>query len=355
MEIIEYEIQQDDTLASIAEKHNITVEELVNFHNQHCGITQQIIGNEIPFHVMLILINDFINEDISESNTNVQIAHDYQARYRCEQSVMTYVGDIMMNHADTKREFFVNKYQENGESLVKVELIENIIETYPEQMNEAVELMSDIDLIACNLETGLDSHSGKIKYIKNYNEVLEKWKRHKNNLASKYSYLRNPTSSNDLKTFITIYDDIFNHQEKLISWVNTKMFFDLFFDKYLVTNKKLTDDFKRTAYSQLFEGLPVQLNFRQDIIDETPETINLRKVSEMQDGGYDIDSFKKIYTEKFLPLVKYKFSEFKLSCRENSTYDLVDRWITKSDVTIIEEIKNNVKIMITYKLTKIEA
>ena len=41
--------------------------------------------------------------------------------------------------------------------------------------------------------------------------------------------------------------------------------------------------------------------------------------------------------------------------RENSTYDLVDRWITKSDVTIIEEIKNNVKIMITYKLTKIEA
>ena len=353
MEIIEYQIQQVDTLESIAEKYNITVEELVDYHNQYCGITQQIIGNKVPVHVISLLIkkekvsNEVLAEDITGDNS--------YARYRCEQSVMTYVGDIMMNHADTKREFFVNKYQENGESLVKVELIENIIETYPEQMNEAVELMSDIDLIACNLLTGLDSHTGKIKNIKNHNEVLEKWKIHKNNLTSKYSYLRNPTSSNDLKTFITIYDDIFKHQEKLISWVNTKMFFDLFFDKYLVTNKGLTDSFKRTAYSQLFEGLPVQLNFRQDIIGETPQSINLRKVSEMQDGGYDIDSFKKIYTEKFLPLVKYKFSEFKLSCRENSTYDLVDRWITKSDVTIIEEIKNNVKIMITYKLTKIEA
>ncbi len=353
MEIIEYQIQQVDTLESIAEKYNITVEELVDYHNQYCGITQQIIGNKVPVHVISLLIkkekvsNEVLAEDIT--------GDDSHARYRCEQSVMTYVGDIMMNHADTKREFFVNKYQENGESLVKVELIENIIETYPEQMNEAVELMSDIDLIACNLLTDLDFRSGKIKNIKNHNEVLEKWKIHKNNLTEKYSYLRNPTSSNDLKNFINIYDDIFKHQEKLISWVNTKMFFDLFFDKYLVSNKGLFDPFTRTAYSQLFEGLPVQLNFRQDIIGETPQTINLRKVSEMQDGGYDIESFKKIYTEKFLPLVKYKFSEFKLSCRENSTYDLVDRWITKSDVTIIEEIKNNVKIMITYKLTKIEA
>lgn len=355
MEIIEYKIKKGDTLESIAEEYNISVEELVNFHNKNCGITQQIIGKEIPFHVTVLLINGSMHEDISESNAINNSADTSFARYRCEQSVMTYVGDIMMNHADTKREFFVNKYQENGESLVKVELIENIIETYPEQMNEAVELMSDIDLIACNLLAGLDFDTGKIKNIKNHNEVLEKWKIHKNNLASKYSYLRNPTSSNDLKTFINIYDDIFKHQEKLISWVNTKMFFDLFFDKYLVSNKGLFDPFTRTAYSQLFEGLPVQLNFRQDIIGETPQTINLRKVSEMQDGGYDIESFKKIYTEKFLPLVKYKFSEFKLSCRENSTYDLVDRWITKSDVTIIEEIKNNVKIMITYKLTKIEA
>ena len=351
MEIIQYEIQQGDTLKLIAEKYNLTVKELVDFHNQQCGITQQIIGDKIPIHVISLLIKKENNEVEAEDI----IGDDSHARYRCEQSVMTYVGDIMMNHADTKREFFVNKYQENGESLVKVELIENIIETYPEQMNEAVELMSDIDLIACNLLTDLDFRSGKIKNIKNHNEVLEKWKIHKNNLTEKYSYLRNPTSSNDLKNFINIYDDIFKHQEKLISWVNTKMFFDLFFDKYLVSNKGLFDPFTRTAYSQLFEGLPVQLNFRQDIIGETPQTINLRKVSEMQDGGYDIDSFKKIYTEKFLPLVKYKFSEFKLSCRENSTYDLVDRWITKSDVTIIEEIKNNVKIMITYKLTKIEA
>ena len=57
MEIIQYEIQQGDTLKSIAEKYNLTVKELVDFHNQNCGITQQIIGSEIPFHINSISIN----------------------------------------------------------------------------------------------------------------------------------------------------------------------------------------------------------------------------------------------------------------------------------------------------------
>ena len=58
MEIIEYQIQQVDTLESIAEKYNITVEELVDYHNQHCGITQQILGDKIPINVNLIFLRN---------------------------------------------------------------------------------------------------------------------------------------------------------------------------------------------------------------------------------------------------------------------------------------------------------
>lgn len=353
MEILEYKIQKGDTLESIAEMHGISVKELVDFHNRNCGATQQILWNKIPIHVTLLFINKKENSN-EPIETNYFPDDESTARYRCEQSVMTYIGEIMMNHVDTKREFLVNKYQQDNQAFVKVKLVENIIETYPEQMREAVDLLVDIDLIACNLLSTIDFKSGKIKKIQNHQEILDKWIKHRESIQSKYSYLRNPTTKSDLDRFISTTDEIFNNHDKLVSWVNTKMFFDLFFDKYLVTNKGLTDSFTKTAYSQLFEGLPVKLNFRQDIIGESPDAINLRKVSEMVEGGFDSSTFKKIYNTKFLPLVKYKFSEFRLSYRENTMYDLQNRWITNSDVTIIEEIKNNIRIMISYKIYKIE-
>lgn len=352
MRILEYEIKDVDTLESISKQYNQSVEEIINFHNQNCGITQQIIGNAFPVYLKFLYLN---TSPSTKSDQEEQIFKgESSARYRCEQSVMTYIGGMLINHIDTKREFLVDKFQKNDERFVNTKLVENLMNSYPEEMKEAVDLVSDIDLLACNLQVALNKETGKIDKIINHNKIVENWKLHKENLKSKYGFLRNSETKENLQLFLQTNDEIFLNEGKLKEWVNNKMFFDLFFDKYLVSNENLFGPFKKDLYSQLFEGKPIPFEFRQDIITETQNTINVRKVGEMMKDKVNIASLEEIYDIKFKPLVNYQFSEFKFSYRENSTYDLENTWITASDVTIIEEIKNNVRLMISYKLTKIE-
>lgn len=352
MEFIKYEIKKGDTLRSIAEDLQISVKEMLKFHNLNCGVTQQIIENNIPLNVKYIYLE--IKDDAESKEEKVVKSVELDARYRCEQSVITYVGGIMVNHIDTKREFLVHKFQKENKSFVKTELVENILKSYPEEMKEAIDLVADIDLLACNLLTSLNAETGKIDKVENHNEVIHKWNIHQEHLKGKYSFLRNQESKKNIQQFIEVNNEIFTHEKKLIDWVNNKMFFDLFFDKYLVTNNNLFDSYKQNLYSQLFDGKPVKFDFRKDIIGETETQVNVRKVGEMIKGSIDMSELEEIYNVKFKPLVKYQFSEFKFSYRENSIYDLENRWITSSDVTIIEEVKNNVRLMISYKLRKIE-
>ncbi|MCJ8498295.1 LysM domain-containing protein [Chryseobacterium salipaludis] len=243
MKYTTYQIQKDDTLESIAEKQGCTVKQLVQFHNQHVEMTQQIYGTHIPLHIEKLYINDL--PDKTEFDIN-EISFDQKARYRCEQSVMTYVGGILINHIDTKREFLVDKFQKNGESFVNTKLVENIMNYYPEEMKDAVDLISDIDLLACNLQVSLNRETGKIDKLINHNKIVENWKLHKENLKSKYGFLRNSETIENLQLFLQTNDEIFLNAGKLKEWVNNKMFFDLFFDKYLVNDEDVFSPFKKS-------------------------------------------------------------------------------------------------------------
>ena len=50
-------IQKDDTIKSIAEKYQLEIDELLSFHNSKVGITQQLFGEPIPFHIGEVYIS----------------------------------------------------------------------------------------------------------------------------------------------------------------------------------------------------------------------------------------------------------------------------------------------------------
>lgn len=68
----------------------------------------------------------------------------------------------------------------------------------------------------------------------------------------------------------------------------------------------------------------------------------------------DNEFLEKQYDNKFKPIVKYRFSEYNFSVRERCIINTDENWIESSDITIIEEVKNNVQVLIDYKLRKIE-
>lgn len=351
MELKKYKIQRGDTLESIAAKNGSSIKELIAFHNQNCGVTETILSDYLPLHLENIYLEIKTEGEQKESNT---IATGDKARYRAEQTVITKINGIIQNHADTKREFFVIKENHNNRLLIKTALVENTIKVNPAALQDVMNIICEIDLLKCDAILEPDPKTGKIKKIQNHEEIIKRWKNYKSNLESRFGFIRSDTTKNDFKHFIDASENVIINEDNLKRDFNAKLFFDLFFDKYLVSQDKLFAPFSRKLNSQLLENIPVELKFRQDILSETEDIVNVRKVGELNKNSLNIDGLKKSYDERYLPMVGYKFSEYNFSIREHATIDLTNKWIENSEVTIIEEVKNNVQILISYKLKKIE-
>lgn len=277
---------------------------------------------------------------------------DLISTYRCEQTVVMKLGGIIHSHADTKREFEVKKFLKDGIQYVSIKMVENIVEAYQKQLELAINLVSEIDEIKCDVTVSLNKN-GKIAKIINFEEMQKRWKEKRIFLQGDFSFMRDKKAQKDIQDFLDINDKQFDNQKNIINDLNTKLFFDVFFDKYLTSDDYL-DNFSRTLHSQLFDGYSVHLDFTQNILAEDKDYVDLRKVSTMDKSKLDNTFLNRQYEFKFKPIVKYQFSEYNFSVREHCTINTTDRWIDKSDITIIEEVKNNVQVLIDYKLRKIE-
>lgn len=353
MEKKRYKITEGDTLKSISEKQNISIEELINFHNSCSTFTQSITSDYLPLHLEYIFVEIKPIKINQVSSIHLDAEESAQvARYRCEQTVVMKLSGIIHSHADTKREFEVKKYRKDGVQYVKIKMIENIVEAYQKQLELAIKTVSEIDMIKCDVTVSLKGN-GKIGEIVNFEQIRKKWNQKKKILERDFSFMRDKKAHKDILDFLELNDQQFSSQQNIINDLNTKLFFDVFFDKYL-TDDDYLDGYSKTYHSQLFDGYGVNLNFTQDILAEDPDRVELRKVSKIDKSRIDNVFLNEQYEAKFRPIVKYQFSEYNFSVREHCTINTTDRWIDKSDITIIEEVKNNVQVLIDYKLRKIE-
>lgn len=279
-----------------------------------------------------------------------------KACYRCEQFVVVKSGDIIASHADTKREFAVHRENKNGVVRISVEMTDNIIEMKPHSLTEAIKLMTDFDLVKCgNASVLVNSQTGKIDKILNHAEIISKWTDHKNELYNKYGFLRAEENRKKIEEFITLAEQIVVNEKMLINDFNTKLFYDLFFDKYLVTKENLFEPYSREFYSNLFEGVKLGMDFTQEVLKESPDMFFVRKKSKLNPSSFSLSSIKDIYDRKFKPQIKYKFSEYDYSFNESTVMSTnKNYWIEESQINIIERVKNNIEVFTDYKLKKIE-
>ncbi|QNN40660.1 hypothetical protein [Pedobacter roseus] len=275
-------------------------------------------------------------------------------KYRCEQTVATKFNSVITNHATTKREFHVKNKIDNGNLVVEVLLFDNIIQINPSNLSEAMDLFSSLDLIKCNITVQVDNETGKINKILNYNEVLKNWESFKNNIKERYSFLRSSNAEIELQKFIYLAEAQFKDEKLLIDDIQTKLFFDLFFDRYLVNLSEVYKDYTLNYNSQLFEDVSVPLHVSSEIVFEKPEFVEIKKQSKIDLKEIDISSIKKQYDQKFQPIVGYKFSsyDFQYQVRQVINTDL--SLIEETDVFLAEEVKNNVEVVVDYKLRRIE-
>jgi len=353
MKFTTYQIQKGDTLESIAEKQGCTVKQLVQFHNQHAEMTQQIYGDHIPLHIRsLNLSPQKITTDDFESG---EIDEGVSARYRCEQTVVTKLNGIPTNTANTKREFQLRKLIKHGKLLIGITILDNIIEMNPNQYQEALDLVSELDFIKCDgVILKVNNLSGEIDSVENHLDIIDKWNEHRKVLESKYSFIKNSEGKEAVKQFIDKASAQIMDEKSLIDDFRTKMFFEVIFNKHVVNATDKMEDYRRNVYSQLFEGEIIELRIRQDLLRESEDQILVRKESSISDAAKHSTIFEKKYDEKFKPILKYKFSEYNASYRERVVYNDKMNLPEEGEVTIIEEVKNNIQLLVTYNYRKID-
>ncbi|MFC6269823.1 hypothetical protein [Frigoriflavimonas asaccharolytica] len=350
MEYKLYNIIQGDTLESIAKKNKISIDEMLDFHNRNSGMMQQFFAEPIPVHISEIRIP--LEQKKNEEDL---IDYDLITKYRCEQTVVTKLNGIPTNTATTKREFQLKKIIKEDNLFIEIKILDNIIEMNPAQYQEAINLVSELDNIKCDgIILKVNNITGGIKKVNNHQEIIEKWKNHRNLLESKYGFIRDAKSKESIGKFIDTAGKQIENEKALIDDLKMKMFFEVIFNKYLVNATDKMDEYSRNVYSQLFEGEIVELKIKQDLLRESEDQILVRKVSSINEATKSSANLEEKYDEKFKPILKYKFSEYNASYRERVVYNDKINLPEEGEVTMIEEVKNNIQLLVNYNFRKIE-
>lgn len=362
MHITHLTIEEGDTILSIAKRSGLSVASVIRRHNWTALPEDQIVDFRIPAHLTQLRLTDILEPLTPEEEDRFYIEHitaeafpfETIARYRCEQLVMTKLNGVVRNHAETKREFLVKKQLLSDGLYVRVELCDNIVVVYPNTMSEAINLLSDLDAIKCNFIARVDLRTGLIESMINHQELVSRWETLKEHLTERYSFLRTPEVQQKLDTFLQVAESQIKDESFLLQDLRTKMFFDLFFDSYLVTDTVDTSAYTRRLYSQLFEGLPVDLDFERSVLTEAPDTITMNKEGQVRRKTYDRGKLESLYDAKYKPMIHYKFSEYDYSYQESCIVDTQARLLNYADVLIKEAVRNNIELITDYKLKRIE-
>ncbi|MCX2432409.1 MULTISPECIES: hypothetical protein [unclassified Pedobacter] len=303
--------------------------------------------------------NETVNSDITKENlvdnkpeAVEELSLKGNARYRVEQLTITKMDGVIQSHAETKREFFVTKSAGKTNLVVDVKMEENIVNIYPDSLQETINLLIELDVVKSTAMVAVNQTNGDIDRIINHSEIIEKWKKYRAELEKRFAGVQSPEAKLNVLKFLTVAENTIVIEKNLIDDLKTKMFYDLFFDEYLVNDRLNLEEHKRPFYSQLFEGQSSTLNFTKNIIAENESQVQYNNTGRLQKE--DAKKFEQLYDLKYKPLVKYKFSGYDASIVETVLLDKKDKWILQADLSIAEEVKNNVELSVDYKLRKIE-
>lgn len=351
MRYIIHKLNGEEKLAAIAAKYHTTEAKIKELNpDAH-------IFRAFPWEPFTVGWNEKLKIPVEGEEEKISletVKYNKEIKYRCEQNVISKINGIIQNHANTKQEFVVKKRQSPDNLIVNTELTDNIIEIYPPQLTEAMKLLSDLELVKCNAVLYVDSETGKMDRILNHDEIVKQWRNHKAKLQEKYGFIRSPQTREELNKFITLAENQIINERSLIQDLNTKLFFNLLFDKYLVTNSKLFEPYTKKFQSHLFENTKVNFTFKQEILSETEDKVNVMKTGAWDKKENSLATVEKMYDEKYKPFIKYKFSDYSYKYNVNYIINTKEHWIETAEVMIMEEVINNIQIGISFNLKKIE-
>lgn len=295
-------------------------------------------------------------EELKEKIRGKEYVEFQQVRYRNEQTVAMKVNGMPVSTNRLKTDYTVEKVYNSRHNIMQLafKIDDNIASVFPAQYQAGMDMVVDLEKIKCKAVINVDMNTGHIDEIVNHKEVIGAWEDYKEHFMDKYEFLRSRTTQNAVQQFLEIQDKLILDQEMMKAEMNSKMFYMLVFDHYLVGKQEYNEPYAITFPSQLFKGISFPMTMTPKIYQESPNVVVYDRIGSVDGQVASSSDIIRFYDEQFKPTVQYKFTQYRPSFNIRETVNEAERYIEKAEVRLIEEVVNNVDLTILCKLRKIE-
>ena len=295
-------------------------------------------------------------EELKEKIKGKEYVEFQQVRYRNEQIVAMKINGMPVSTNRLKTDYTVEKVYNSRHDIMQLafNIDDNIVSVFPTQYQAGMDMVVDLEKIKCKAVINVDMNTGHIGEIVNHKEVVEAWEDYKEHFRDKYKFLRSSATQNAVQQFLETQDKLILDQEMMKAEMNSKMFYMLVFDHYLVEKQEYNEPYALTFPSQLFKGISFPMTMTPKIHQESPNKVVYDRNGSVDEHVTSSSDIVRFYDEQFKPTIQYKFTQYRPSFNICETVNEAERHIENAEVRLIEEVVNNVDLTILCKLRKIE-
>jgi hypothetical protein len=271
-------------------------------------------------------------------------------KYRLEQEIAIKLNDIPVNSTQVKTDYTIT-HSENEPLLYFVHVDDYITKISPDSHQPLLDVVKEIDRLKSNVAVWIHPSTGKPVSIMNHQHIITEWQEYKKEFLKKNEFIRAEEVKQHVINFITAFDEQIRSHEQLVSNLDAQIFFTTFFDHFLVRTQNFERDVLMDFNSQLFEKVVTPLTVTQKIVQESPESVVVRKTGKPT-GFIDVDEIERQYNQKYKPSLDYQFSTYSVEYDSQVEFNTVGKYLEYADIRMRERVESNVELDISCRIRR---
>ena len=119
-------------------------------------------------------------------------------KYRCVQTITTKLDEIPVSTIVNKKDYSVERFTDaEGTQGFAFSVRDDIPSIFPEQYEESITLVNELENMKVNAIIGIDPKTGQITKVLNHKEIIDLWDEEKKHLTEKYKFLKGTAKIRD--------------------------------------------------------------------------------------------------------------------------------------------------------------
>lgn len=311
---------------------------------------------DLPKHLTEILIDE--NWEIKQIESIKEgFDRNYHLEnstiYRTEQLNVTRIEDDIKSYSQLKKEYEIKS--DFDKHIISVKLNDFFYEFNPPALSRIFDFISEVDYIRNDCTIQLNEQ-GRFLKILNKKSQYKNWNNFKSNRLNEIEFINvvRQSKPTEYVNLIKQGDLQFSEEYEDSKDFNRDLFYFVILDKYLYNSSEKLESENLNYQSQLFPDVVIPMKLRYDIIKKENDLITIRKVWETIESNDLLENISNAYEKYHQPLIKYKFTNYKLDMRCLLSYNEKTKILENAELNIIENVENNIKSECVFNLKKIE-